>query len=659
MKIYNLSIKGDSHYQTGLPCQDSSLTEFFDKGVILAVSDGHGSRTYVRSDVGSRLACQIAVELTKDFIEQKYNYLKSLGNVCYSPDSGKKQDAELQTLFSNIHDDWYAGIKKDAQANQFSPEERIKLGDNGLKNIKVAYGCTLIVAVITADFTFSFQIGDGRLFFITKTNNWTQPVPWDKDCEDNLTTSLCMESPIRRFRYSVNCNINGLFGIFGCSDGIEDCYGGSHDKDFESDELRIEYSKVIRKYLTRTDDSSFKEFCSDFLCFQSKYLSHDDMSIAFLICASDEEEQMWINLTKLESVKNKLKVTLSALMKEYKDLADRKVTVENNKEALEDAIEIQKQEISKKEGEKRDLEEKYQHKDEDIKYGSDFKEKFGESLTNLLKGINEYVDNVKSSLAKKFQKKIIESLSKLIEYITKEINEREQQREKLKDAIDKLTVEISRLNSGLENYIKQLLAQEYNLENIKKRKNDVEQKLNDFVKTHSSEVESYTNQIKELTTLLSTEKPSEEEISDNSLYVNSDASKATDYGNNIQADADNCNDSIEQILPTITIVKNKIKGENEDIQLILIDDQYDILLDNESKQTINGETGKLLCKLITDSEKYLIDSLQEGIAYITIQLNGEWPFEGDLWKDGAIYYISDPTRGQLIWDSFSSAIPHN
>jgi len=57
---------GASHLRRGAPCQDASGSiGFHDAGgqpiQVLVVSDGHGGSRYVRSDVGARLACAVAM----------------------------------------------------------------------------------------------------------------------------------------------------------------------------------------------------------------------------------------------------------------------------------------------------------------------------------------------------------------------------------------------------------------------------------------------------------------------------------------------------------------------------------------------------------------------------------------------------------------------
>lgn len=62
------SRQGSSHRRRGTPCQDASIgvTLRAADGVpvtLMAVADGHGGQRYWLSDVGSRLACQVAIDL--------------------------------------------------------------------------------------------------------------------------------------------------------------------------------------------------------------------------------------------------------------------------------------------------------------------------------------------------------------------------------------------------------------------------------------------------------------------------------------------------------------------------------------------------------------------------------------------------------------------
>ena len=67
--IFAASKVGASHLPKGMPCQDYSLKVDTDSLQMIVVCDGHGSKTYVRSDVGSRLAAEIAKKNILKFVD--------------------------------------------------------------------------------------------------------------------------------------------------------------------------------------------------------------------------------------------------------------------------------------------------------------------------------------------------------------------------------------------------------------------------------------------------------------------------------------------------------------------------------------------------------------------------------------------------------------
>ena len=71
--VFATSVLGASHVKDNKPCQDYSIAwRSEDSGaVVLIVCDGHGSDTYVRSDVGSRLAAEITLVAVKEFVPYK------------------------------------------------------------------------------------------------------------------------------------------------------------------------------------------------------------------------------------------------------------------------------------------------------------------------------------------------------------------------------------------------------------------------------------------------------------------------------------------------------------------------------------------------------------------------------------------------------------
>ena len=65
---FSLSQQGKTHVDRGVVCQDYSDTFSDESNAVIAVSDGHGSENFVRSDRGSKYACEAALEAATDFL---------------------------------------------------------------------------------------------------------------------------------------------------------------------------------------------------------------------------------------------------------------------------------------------------------------------------------------------------------------------------------------------------------------------------------------------------------------------------------------------------------------------------------------------------------------------------------------------------------------
>ena len=68
-KAFHMSERGESHLHDGRVCQDSSASFSDECGTVAVVSDGHGGRDYVRSQIGSAMACEAAVKYIRQLFE--------------------------------------------------------------------------------------------------------------------------------------------------------------------------------------------------------------------------------------------------------------------------------------------------------------------------------------------------------------------------------------------------------------------------------------------------------------------------------------------------------------------------------------------------------------------------------------------------------------
>lgn len=292
--------QGYNHIASYKPCQDYCKTEYFADldMTVAALSDGHGGDRYFRSQFGSQFAVECAIEAVKSFVG---NISKSIfAGVRYSTilaqedEKMEKLDTEqakvLRQLVGSIIFHWRQKVKEHVTENsQFSEwelqhvEERYRqdmISHSIDDEIPVkTYGCTLMVYVQTRDYWFAFHIGDGKcIAFFDEEQVWAEPIPWDKNCFLNKTTSLCNSNAIDQFRFCYEGDGRFPLAVFLGSDGLDDSLG-------ESDNLADFYAEVVKMIKKSSLENTYLSLKED-LPVLSKIGSKDDMSVA---CVFDPE----------------------------------------------------------------------------------------------------------------------------------------------------------------------------------------------------------------------------------------------------------------------------------------------------------------------------------------------------------------------------------
>lgn len=311
--VFNVTQMGASHVKSGKPCQDYSLSwQSDDKTVQVAiVCDGHGGDTYVRSDVGSKLAAEIALRNIRSFIDtvSPAMFIDKSAAVTARPgeeedelfpasrktapadltesemkqieqdkafyaavENIRQQDRLFCQLFACIYMQWCDAIQKDADDNPFTEYEK-----GCLKSAKIvkAYGTTLMAFVRTPLYWFAFHIGDGKMVACNRSMEWFEPVPWDCNCFLNMTTSLCNTNPIPMFRYAFSGKGDFPSAVIMGSDGLDDSW-------VTMDNLQNFYSQTLSIFNDLGEEKAVKEL-NDYLPVLSQKGSRDDMSMAGIV----------------------------------------------------------------------------------------------------------------------------------------------------------------------------------------------------------------------------------------------------------------------------------------------------------------------------------------------------------------------------------------
>ena len=295
---------GESHRYADKPRQDCSKAESTDLFTIGVVCDGHGGERYFRSDVGARAAVDAARKGAEEFVrnadESLFRDAQFTQRGTADAEAEKKKscgsdvrDALFRQLFASIIYDWRENVVSHAKANPVSDKERAKVpqehidafektGGDGIRTgIEKTYGCTLICFVQTKSYWFAFHIGDGKCISFSDKDghiNWMEPVPEDKECFLNTTTSICDANAINEFRYCYGGRNTFPLAVFLASDGIDDSFG-------EDSNLANFYVQILKKIVRSSPDEVKSELDST-LRELGVHGSKDDKSV---VCCFDKD----------------------------------------------------------------------------------------------------------------------------------------------------------------------------------------------------------------------------------------------------------------------------------------------------------------------------------------------------------------------------------
>ncbi|NVK66740.1 MAG: protein phosphatase 2C domain-containing protein [Flavobacteriales bacterium] len=308
ISTYNKTEIGYSHINKEIVCQDYSLSHSAPDGSLFVgiVSDGHGGKTYCRSNIGSRFACETALEAIKGLsglsellkdrsakvpVRKKTNQLSSdndIENFEIILPSIKDIDPVFEHLFQYIYNEWVLKVETHWTEHPPTKEEADLLGNN---EIVKAYGATLLAFVQSNDYWFGFQIGDGKCLACNKNDGWYEPILWDSECFLNITTSLCGSDAYKSFRYSFSGKGDFPLAIMLGTDGIDDSWGNR----------LAEYYTSILEDIENLGIEKAKTSLSESLPDLSKNGSGDDVSISWII----DTEKIATVLPILKSSNNK------------------------------------------------------------------------------------------------------------------------------------------------------------------------------------------------------------------------------------------------------------------------------------------------------------------------------------------------------------------
>ena len=158
--VFGESVQGASHIRSGKECQERlKKVEKDENTVILAVADGHGSDSCPYSKTGSYVAVNVFCKILGDYLatyEGQPELLLTFLNREGDTKVAQAIDAEWKRRILKIHANCKREVVLDADLNK----------DKGA--IYKMYGSTLLGLVITKDFLFAFQLGDGDIVKVSE-----------------------------------------------------------------------------------------------------------------------------------------------------------------------------------------------------------------------------------------------------------------------------------------------------------------------------------------------------------------------------------------------------------------------------------------------------------------------------------------------------------
>lgn len=259
----NISIIGSSHIKNNTICQDSSGYYYDEKYCIAIACDGHGGEKYFRSDKGSLLATEVGIDAINNFL-------------IYEKHFSKDRNKLLVQLEKNIILNWNKAVNEHLNKNPFTENELDNLSEKDknsvLSNIETAYGTTLIAILISNDYSFCIQIGDGDCVILKSDGTIELPIPDDDRLQFNITTSLSDKKAIMNFRHIwlENPPVAAIVN----TDGVRNS--------FVSEEFFIQFCKDIFESYNDTEIEVANLELKEFLPRLSERGSGDDVSISII-----------------------------------------------------------------------------------------------------------------------------------------------------------------------------------------------------------------------------------------------------------------------------------------------------------------------------------------------------------------------------------------
>lgn len=271
--LFSNSTIGARHLLQQMTNQDSCQTAAGQDYQIFAVADGHGATECFRSEIGSRLAVDVAIKNLELFAQtiKKYDLYSYLSRP-------KERDELIRSLISDIVAQWNQYVYADIKAYPIKEEEYERsqtlssIYQKGMYLTNI-YGSTMIAGLVTPEYIVLFQQGDGTLVVLEEDGTIDDPMPEDDLCIRNLTTSLCDKDAAKRMRYVyMDRKEKDPIAMIAATDGVERSFG-------DNIHLSAFYAELFYE-LSELDEEQVGAYLANLLPQISQRGSQDDVTMA-------------------------------------------------------------------------------------------------------------------------------------------------------------------------------------------------------------------------------------------------------------------------------------------------------------------------------------------------------------------------------------------
>lgn len=250
--VFGTSVQGASHIRSETECQDSHKKIICDDGtIIMAVADGHGSKSCPFSKTGSSIAVNVFCKVLSDYVSSFSDSPETL--LTYLNREGDTKVAQA------IDAEWKRRVYKNHRDNKREIPET-EDSEKQRQQIYAQYGTTLLGLMLAEDFLFAFQIGDGDIVF-TSADGFEPVVTGDKILGVETHSLSKMDAwkkaitAVRRVDFSEKLPSMFLMS----SDG----FANSYKNEEEFSKTCIDYFNMVNQYGAKAVGENLKSWLSE------------------------------------------------------------------------------------------------------------------------------------------------------------------------------------------------------------------------------------------------------------------------------------------------------------------------------------------------------------------------------------------------------------